>query len=195
MDPTIDHLYLASYSTNGQSASGSGFYAQETSGYYARKADQTDWEQIAPQINQVISDAGYQTEDMAAQTQAKSLIENGIPLTTDNLQRGMEISSLTFPLSRTDVVNAAVSAIADGKETTQGNLADPRSRVQKAADLNEATSKIGDQAVQNTVTEGKELNLKNLLQAEQQTGYAQNKIAVVIVTGKQIGRASCRERV
>ena len=59
MDPTIDHLYLASYSTNGQSASGSGFYAQETSGYYARKADQTDWEQIAPQINQVISDAGY----------------------------------------------------------------------------------------------------------------------------------------
>ena len=177
MDPTIDHLYLASYSTNGQSASGSGFYAQETSGYYARKADQTDWEQIAPQINQVISDAGYQTEDMAAQTQAKSLIENGIPLTTDNLQRGMEISSLTFPLSRTDVVNAAVSAIADGKETTQGNLADPRSRVQKAADLNEATSKIGDQAVQNTVTEGKELNLKNLLQAEQQTGNAQNKIA------------------
>ena len=177
MDPTIDHLYLASYSTNGQSASGSGFYAQETSGYYARKADQTDWEQIAPQINQVISDAGYQTGDMAAQTQAKSLIENGIPLTTDNLQRGMEISSLTFPLSRTDVVNAAVSAIADGKETTQGNLADPRSRVQKAADLNEATSKIGDQAVQNTVTEGKELNLKNLLQAEQQTGNAQNKIA------------------
>ena len=177
MDPTIDHLYLASYSTNGQSASGSGFYAQETSGYYARKADQTDWEQIAPQINQVISDAGYQTEDMAAQTQAKSLIENGIPLTTDNLQRGMEISSLTFPLSRTDVVNAAVSAIADGKETTQGNLADPRSRVQKAADLNEATSKIGDQAVQNTVTEGKELNLKNLLQAEQQTGNAQNKIS------------------
>lgn len=176
MDPTIDHLYLASYSTNGQSASGSGFYAQETSGYYARKADQTDWEQIAPQINQVISDAGYQTEDMAAQTQAKSLIENGIPLTTDNLQRGMEISSLTFPLSRTDVVNAAVSAIADGKETTQGNLADPRSQVQKAADLNEATSKIGDQAVQNTVTEGKELNLKNLLQAEQQTGNAQDKI-------------------
>ena len=57
MDPTIDHLYLASYSTNGQSASGSGFYAQETSGYYARKADQTDWEQIAPQINDAMNKA------------------------------------------------------------------------------------------------------------------------------------------
>jgi hypothetical protein len=176
MDPTIDHLYFASYSTNGQSTSGSGFYAQETGGYYARKADQTDWEQITPQINRVISKAGYTAENAAVQTQAKSLISSGIPLTADNLRRGMEIQSLTFPLNRADVVSAAVSAIADGKEATQGNLADPRSQVQKAADLNEAVQGIGDRAVQATVTEGKELNLKNLLQAAQLPENGQNKI-------------------
>ena len=48
MSPTIENIYLASHSTNGQNISGRGFYAQETGGYYAQKADTYEWDQLDP---------------------------------------------------------------------------------------------------------------------------------------------------
>ena len=63
MDPTIENIYLAAHSTNGSSISGKGFYAQDTDGYYAMKAESYDWEQLDPQIDKVIEQAGLSKDD------------------------------------------------------------------------------------------------------------------------------------
>ena len=57
MEPTIENIYLAAHSTNGASVSGKGFYAQDTDGYFAMKAESYDWEQLDPQIDKVIEQA------------------------------------------------------------------------------------------------------------------------------------------
>ena len=169
MDPTVNNLYLASHSVNGQTVSGSGFYTQETDGYLARKADAVNWEQLMPQINQVIQEAGYDTNDDTALDQAKGLIQNDIPLTSENLKRGMNIQSVTFPLSAEKVIQAGISAIADGKKAADGNLTDTRSLLQQAVDIQNDTNKITDQAIKDSLQQSEKVNLKNLIAAQRST--------------------------
>ena len=169
MDPTVNNLYLASHSVNGQTSSGSGFYTQETDGYLARKADTVNWEQLMPQMKQVIREAGYDTEDAAALDQAKSLIQNDIPLTSENLKRGMDIQSVSFPLSAETVIQAGVSAIADGKKAADGNLTDTRSLLQQAVDIKNDTNKVTDQAIKDSLQRSEKVNLKNLISAQRAT--------------------------
>lgn len=113
-----------------------------------------------PQMKQVIREAGYDTEDAAALDQAKSLIQNDIPLTSENLKRGMDIQSVSFPLSAETVIQAGVSAIADGKKAADGNLTDTRSLLQQAVDIKNDTNKVTDQAIKDSLRQSEKVNLK-----------------------------------
>ena len=182
MDPTVNNLYLASYSVNGQTLSSGGFYKQETDGYLARKADDVNWNQIMPQIDQVIQEAGYDTEDNTVLNQAKELIQKGIPLTAENLKRGMDIQSIMFPLSSETVIQAAIAAIADGKKAADGNLTDPRSLLQQAADIKNDTNNVTDRAVEKSLQQSEKINLKKLI--ETQSSIESNKISTDIAETK-----------
>ncbi len=130
-EPTINNVYLAQHSTNGQNVSGRGFYAQETGGYYAQKADSIDLEQLKPQIEKVIEDAGLSAEDEKNVELAKWTIEQGIPLTSDNLEAIKKIKDIEFPVTSELGAKAIAAAIADGKEAKEGNLSDPVSNIQR----------------------------------------------------------------
>lgn len=174
MDPTIDNLYRAGYSSYADSnAQGRGYYREEGSAYYAKKAEQYDWEQIREQMEKVIDQAGLSVDEDTME-EAKWLIESGIPLTGETLLALHAIRGLELPQDREQVIQAAAAAIADGKSAGEANLADPRSGLQKAQEYTEILSTIEEETVDQAVQDGKELTIENLarIQQERESGDA-----------------------
>ena len=163
LSPTISNLYFANHSTNGQSATDKGFYAQETGGYYAQKAEDYNWQQLEPQMDKIIEEAGFDTSDESAKENAKWMVTRGVPLTADNLVSLNMIRNIDFPISDEDAAKAMTAAISDGKKAIEGNLFDSTSNIQKAIKLCEDAGKITDDAIRHTLEEGKEINLRNLV--------------------------------
>ncbi len=165
MEPTIENVYFAAHSTNGQNMAGRGFYAQESGGYYAQKADSYDWNQLKPQMDKVIEEAGLNTEDEMTVENSKWMVKQGIPLTAENLLKVNQLKSIELPISDEKGAAAIAGAIADGKRAIDGNLYDQRSALNKAKDLAEAVDHVTDDAVKSTVIYGKELTIRNLMYA------------------------------
>lgn len=162
MEPTIENIYLASHSTNGASVSGKGFYAQDTDGYFAMKAESYDWEQLDPQIDKVIEQAGLSKENDSAREQARWIVKEGIPLTAESLSRLDEIRSIKFPVSPELGAKAVSAALADNKSARMGNLSDPQSSYTKAARIIEDAAAVSEDDIRTAIGDGKEINLRNL---------------------------------
>ena len=167
MEPTIDELYLAGHSSTADSRQSHGYYAEDSGGYYAKKAEEYNWEQLQPQMAKVLEEAGLEiTKENLAE--AQWLIEAGIPLTAESVSRLHDIRQVAFPQETEQILSAVAAAIADGKAAGKANLADGRSNLEKAADYVEAYEQISDEAVDQTASEGKELNLRNLQNTQEQ---------------------------
>ncbi len=166
MEPTIENIYFAAHSTNGLNASGRGFYAQEMDGYYAQTADSCDWQQLDPQIGKVLDEAGFDQKDLKNWENARWLVTQGIPLTAENLKSLTSIKSVEFPIAIDESVLAGASAIADGKRAIDGNIADPRSNIVKAHQINEQVKAIQDQDIKTVVSNEKPLTINNLTDAK-----------------------------
>ncbi len=162
MQPTMENVYFASHSTNGQNSTGRGFYAQEASGYYAQKAESYDFEQLSPQIDKVITEAGLDTGDEEIQQNSRWMVKQGIPLTPENLQQVTTLKSISFPINEKIAAQAAASAIADGKKAIEGNLSSPESNLHRAAEIVKEVNNISDENIKSTIISGKEMNIKNL---------------------------------
>ena len=64
MDPTIDNFYLAGHSAASDSKRQAyGYYATDGTGYYAKKAEEYNWEQLRPQIERVLEEAGLENSE------------------------------------------------------------------------------------------------------------------------------------
>ncbi len=168
MEPTIDNFYLADYSSaadNGRQSRG--YYAEDSTGYYARKAENYNWEQLKPQMEKVLEEAGIEiTEDTLAE--AGWLVESGIPLTAETVGRLHEIEQVDLPQDMEQLLSAIAAAISDGKSAGSANLADGRSQWERAADYVEAFAAISGEAVDQTAADGKALTLRHLEKAQEQ---------------------------
>ena len=121
-EPTIGNIYLARHSTNGQNVSGRGFYAQDAYGYYAKKADNLDLEHVRPQIEKIVDEAGLDINQESNIELAKWTIEQGIPLTKENLEIVRDIKQIEFPVTTEHGARAIAAALADGKKAVDANL-------------------------------------------------------------------------
>ena len=166
MEPTIDEMYLADYSSIADSRQSHGYYAAESGGYYAKKAEEYNWEQLQPQMAKVLEEAGLEVTDENLE-EAKWLIESGIPLTAESVSRLHDIRQVEMPQDMEHILAAVAAAIADGKGAGSADLTDGRSNLEKAADYMEAYAQISDEAVDQTAADGKELNLRNLQKAQE----------------------------
>ena len=165
MEPTIDNLYLAGYSSTADgSRQGRGYYT-DGAGYYAKKAEEYDWSNLQPQMEKILKEAGLEVNEESLED-AKWLIEKGIPLTPAAVANLYELNHLTLPQDSRQIFSAIVAAVADGKEAGEANLADGRSNLEKAAEYVERFAQITDEAVDKAVDEDQELTLVNLEAAE-----------------------------
>ncbi|MDE7359362.1 MAG: hypothetical protein K2N39_08065, partial [Lachnospiraceae bacterium] len=167
MEPTIDNFYLAGHSAATDSQrQAHGYYAADGTGYYAKKAEDYNWEQLRPQIERVLEAAGLEINDKNMES-AQWLVSVGVPLTIGTMQKLHEIGQAGQPWDREKVLSAAAAAIADGKKAGEANLADGRSSLERASDYAESCGRISDEAVDLTVAEDKEVNLRNLTKAQE----------------------------
>lgn len=175
MPPTVENLYLAQFSGGTDAGrQGRGYYAQDMNGYYAKKADDFNWNALEPQMNKVIAESGFESN---AETLADSrwLIEKGIPLTPENFTALQQLNELQLPQTIEEIAGAVAAAIADGKNPLTANLHDSRSNLEKAIAYAEEVDRIDTQAVDTVLSEKKSLTIKNLIAAQDQTEQNRNE--------------------
>ncbi len=164
MEPTIDNLYRAGYSSTADGdRQGRGYYA-DGAGYYARKAEEFNWQQLRPQMERVLEEAGLEVNEETLED-ARWLVEKGIPLTPEAVTGLYRLDNLVFPQDEGHILSAIAAAIADGKSAGEANLADGRSNLDKAAEYAERFSQVPDEAVDQVIADNKELTLANLEKA------------------------------
>ncbi|MGN0329685.1 MAG: DUF6240 domain-containing protein [Kineothrix sp.] len=165
MEPTVDNIYLSQHSSTADAdRQGRGYY-QDDAGYYAKKAEDYNWQQLRPQMEKVIQNADLAVSEETL-ADARWLVEKGIPLTEESLQSLYELRNLELPETMEQAVSAACAAIADGKKAGNANMADPRSALEKALQYMEDVSSITDEAVDQVMAEGGRLNIRNLKAAQ-----------------------------
>lgn len=210
MEPTIENMYFAVHSTNGQNTTGRGYYAQE-GGYLAKTSENYDFEQLAPQIDKVISQAGLDVTDELSKENAKWMVKQGIPLTPEKLLKVNAIKDVELPASEKTLADAVSSAIADGKRPTEGNLAEPVSSLQKEIKaklmLEETRLKMTTEAGRKLLDSGFEIDtapiedviegLKNILKGmdDESAGRAVDEITNVESAGKEFAMSFTMTRV
>lgn len=168
MQPTIDNLYRADYSSTADgNRQGRGYYA-DASGYYAKKAEEFNWQQLLPQMEKIIEEAGLEVEEDTL-NDAKWLIEKGLPLTPEALADLHKLETLKLPQDEKQILSSVAAAISDGKSAGEANLADGRSNLEKAADYVERFAHITDETVDKAAAEEKTLTLANLEKIQKQS--------------------------
>lgn len=171
LEPTVENIYRASFSAQGDGSKQSkGYFSQEMPGYFAKKAEIADLQAMEPQIGKTIEkmDLGTQTKEESMQ-QAKWLISKGIPVTEQSMHSLQDILSLSFPLEEKEVIDAAVNALTKGQAASEGVLTDNKVSIFKEANQYiEDVHNITEEAVMETVSQDKEVTLKNLTDVQKQ---------------------------
>lgn len=162
LSPTIENAYKAQFSdTTSGDKQGRGYYAEDARGYYAKKAENFDWEQLRPQMEKIIEEAGIAIDESSL-TNARWLIEKGVPLTAQALQTLTELRSIQLPRDMEWIVQSAAAAIANGRSARDALLTDNRSLDEQAADIKNTLDHIPEEAADIAVSEGSKLNIRNL---------------------------------
>lgn len=122
LDSEIWNLYLAE---NSGAATGNGstpaFVAEDIQGYYTRNAEKKDWSELGGQIDSVIEQSG-RTLDETNRENAVWLLERGLPLTAENLDRLEELQGLELPVTPEAFSRAVANAVAEGTNPVHANL-------------------------------------------------------------------------
>ncbi|MDE6920989.1 MAG: hypothetical protein K2P89_13970, partial [Lachnospiraceae bacterium] len=172
--PTIENIYKAQYSSTESIRQSQGYYSEGHGSYgkyYAKKADSINWSNLEGRIDSVVKEAGLDTDagtKEQAAANAKWLVESGIELNADNLNKVTELRNLPLPMSRDDIAAMCVTAMENGKAPSEADMRGERSVAEQAHEIAEQAGRISDEAVHAVAESGKEMNIKNLAQAQEQ---------------------------
>lgn len=169
LKPTPENIYTARFSAASDgSRQGKGYYAEgAVAGYYAKKPEEINLEQLRPQMEKVIAEAGY-TVDEQSLADAGWLIEKGIPLNTDTFSLLNDIRKQHFPVSYEQFVSAAACAVADGVYPAKADLGREHTYTEEAAELVEKVNTVDEKAVDIIIAKELPLTLRNILAAQDQ---------------------------
>ena len=191
LEPTVQNLYTASFSATASADRQAKGYFLDQGGYYGQKAEEVQLDTLKPQLDKVIEEAGL---DINEETQQAALwiVQKGIPLTADILDKYIELKELKLPPSEEEKAKAFVSAISSGRDPKLADLSDTRSDLDKAILYKEAFEEIDEKAYVALEDEQKVINLKNL-QAQSKNGK-EEKAPFSQSKDKDIANLSERER-
>lgn len=152
LDPTIENFYKAAHSGSAN---------------YTAPVNVVDITGMQAQVEGIIKEAGLQVNEQSM-SDSKWLMENDIALTADNLKYLTDLKTYTGSLSESELMDAIVTALAEGKGAQDALLLpgyDMRSRAEEAVSIIENAS---DADIQYLIDRGFELTVKNLKMAASQ---------------------------
>lgn len=166
---TIEQIYRAQFccpeNEHETAASGGGYFADSLSGYFGKRPEMTDYQNIdtktmEAQIDQVIKEAGL-VADEQTRKEAAFLLEKGLLLTSSNLEMLDRMNQLQFPMDRDEILSDIAQALREGKSPKQADLSG-NGLYEKAQDLVEKVQKISPQALEKAVDTGETIHIRNL---------------------------------
>ena len=169
--PTIENLYIAQFSSAKTLKQASGYYAEsfgQSVGYFARKAESLNWENIKGQIEDVIEEANL-PNTKETKEQAKWLILSGIECNKENLTQLSQLQSIEFPISQETLIDVTIKAIQNGKQPQNALLTGESSIQESAQKVMEDVEQITDAGIYKTVEENKPVTIQNLVEASKET--------------------------
>lgn len=181
MEPTLSNLYKAEHSSvnvnrpqsrmTGYASNAYSKQGLDTAGIRKTTISEEDFQQIEKQIkNRIISD-GLEVTDETLEN-GKWLLEKGLPVTGENIIILQDIKEVKFPLDIKQVIKQAAQGIGEGKSPFHVNLNKKDDGIYKeACKIYDRYQKITYQAVDYTVNNHLESNLKNLEAYEPGMGY------------------------
>ncbi len=136
--PTVENIYTSTFSASGDgNRQARGYYAEDMTGYLAKKGDDIDWETMKPQIEKAVEQMNI--DDMPLEEMIEDagwLLEKGIPVTEEKMQVLGDIKSVDFPVPARTILKASMEAIADGLSPKKADLSsDHKSTYRKAAEI------------------------------------------------------------
>jgi len=134
LEAEIWNLYLAQSSGAGaRGAQGSRYYAEDVRGYYAQGIDHSgsagqnmgaaQSDELLRQIDGIIRQSGQEVNE-DSRGNAQWLLEKGLPVTADNLNRLKDLKQLQLPVTVEQFSQAAAAALLEGKSPIHASLAE-----------------------------------------------------------------------
>lgn len=172
MEPTIANIYKAEHSSinvNRQSARMTGYASNaynkqgiDAAGIRKTNISEEDYQQIEKQIkNRILNDGLEVTKETVEN--GKWLLEKGLPVTGENIRILQDIKDVEFPLDIKQVIKQAATAIGEGNSPFNVNLNKTDDGIYKeACNIYNRYHQITFQAVDYTVNNGMECNLRNM---------------------------------
>lgn len=137
MQAEIWNVYLAQSSGAGKGGSAPRFYAEDVHGYYTQSAGRERNEELQGQIDRVIRASGREVNEQTRKS-AGWLLDRGLPITADNLNRLEELQDMELPVSEERFGEAAAAAVSEGKSPIHASLAGKQENLyEKAAAVSE----------------------------------------------------------
>ena len=137
MEAEIWNLYLAQNSGAEKGGGSPRFYAEDVQGYYTQSAGKVQTEEIQGQIDRIIEQSGREVNEQS-RGNAAWLLEKGLPLTAENLNRLEELQDVELPVTEERFAEAAAAAIAEGRNPEHASLTGERENIyEKAAAISD----------------------------------------------------------
>ena len=123
MEAEIWNLYLAQSSGAGRGASAPRFYAEDVHGYYTQSAGNENSRELQGQIDRIIRQSGREV-NADSRKNAAWLLDRGLPVTAQNLNRLEALQDLELPVSEKRFGEVTAAAVAEGKNPLHASLAE-----------------------------------------------------------------------
>lgn len=137
MEATLTDFYLAgaSGSMPGQEQNNP-YFAEAVDGYITKNVDSGLERQpdLGQEIQKLLEKLELPTDESSKEL-AAWLVEKGLPIDATQMKRMQDILAIPFPLQAKQVMETAVSAIAEGVPVGEKNLAEAGTYLSKAVDL------------------------------------------------------------
>ncbi len=175
-EPTIENIYKAEYSSGQDQARRGRGYIREN-GYYTQAAKTIDWNQIKDAVDRVIAEAGL-TEEAGVQDEARFMIDQGIPLTAENLKNLHNLKEIEIP-GGVELIHKMADAISVGRKPQQTNLADEHQKplpVRKQRILEESRLKMSIEANRSLLRKGLVIDTRELERSVDQLKEAEKEL-------------------
>lgn len=122
MEAEIWNLYLAQSSGAGRGAAAPRFYAEDVQGYYTQSAGKENSRELQGQVDRIIKQSGREVDENSRRN-AAWLLDRGLPVTAQNLNRLEALQDLELPLSEKRFGEMAAAAVAEGKSPLHASMA------------------------------------------------------------------------
>lgn len=153
------------------------------SGVSENKNSVLEFEQMQNQVEKILNEAGIKVNEKTM-GMAEWCIANDIPLTVENIQKKQEMENMQLPLDMEKIVDAMVSAIANGKRPMEASMVGEPSLYEQSAQMMEAVESISDEKLWNLVNQKENLTAGDLIEAAgtKETGESEGNVDLLYLS-------------